>query len=249
MKKARIDRHSRHILLKEIGGHGQNLIANTHVAIIGAGGLGSPVLLYLAAAGIGKITIIDNDIIELSNLQRQVIFKTNDIGEPKAETAKNTLNALDDEIEIIAINERINAENAFEILKDADIIIDGCDNFETRFIVNRAAFDLNKILISGAIGRFDGQVAAFDYREGKGPCYNCLVPQIPPNSETCSEMGVIGALAGVVGTLMAIETLKIITSAGDSLLGQIMLFDGLKTSMRKVKLAIDKDCKTCQKHS
>lgn len=246
-KSANIERHKRHILLKEIGGHGQNLIANSHIAIIGAGGLGCPCLLYLAAAGIGKITIIDDDIVDISNLQRQIIFKTNDIGTPKVDCAKREIKALDDNIEIITHQCRINKENAENLLKDADIIIDGCDNFETRFIVNEASFKLKKILISGALGQFEGQIMAFDYRGGNGPCYNCFVPDMPQTQENCNIMGVVGAICGIIGSIMALEALKIIANAGNSLIGRIIIFDGLNAKSRNIAQSENENCKICSK--
>ena len=246
-KSANITRHKRHILLKEIGGHGQNLIANSHVVMIGAGGLGAPCLLYLAAAGIGKITIIDDDVVDISNLQRQVIYKTSDIGALKTECAKRELLALDNDIEITIHSCRINAENAQELLKDGDIIIDGCDNFETRFIVNEASFKLGKILISGALGRFDGQIMAFDFRDKTGPCYQCFVPQMPQNQENCDILGVVGAICGIVGSIMALEAIKIIAKAGNSLIGRILLYDGLNAITRNIAQCENVNCEICSK--
>lgn len=251
MKKANIERHARHIMLKEIGGIGQNKIANACVAIIGVGGLGAPCALYLAAAGIGKLILIDDDTIELSNLQRQIIYQTKDIGLSKAEAAKKALLALDSEIEIAIHNCRLSTENAADILSKADIIIDGSDNFETRFLVNKTAFALNKILVSGALGRFDGQVCAFDFRDkiskNDMPCYQCLVPQTPPDAETCVQLGVVGAICGIIGSIMALETIKIIANAGDSLFGRILLYDGLNATSRTIRLNKDENCKICAK--
>lgn len=246
-KKANIKRHARHILLKEIGGHGQNLIVNSHICVVGAGGLGAPVLLYLAAAGIGKITIIDDDVVDISNLQRQVLYKTFDIGKPKAECAKAVLNALDGDIEIIAHCTRLNVENANDLLADCEIIIDGTDNFDTRYLINKIAFESRKILVSGALGRFDGQIMAFDFRSGLGPCYQCFVPQKPEMVENCDVLGVVGAICGVVGSIMALETIKIITKAGDSLLGRILIYDGLNATSRSLKLPKEDKCPICSK--
>lgn len=245
MKKPNLERHARHIMLKEIGGHGQKLIANSCVAIVGLGGLGSPCALYLAAAGIGKLILIDNDVVDISNLQRQIIYQTQDVGIAKTEIAKQRLLELDPDIEIITHQVRINAENAAIILAGADIIIDGTDNFETRFLVNSAAFKLKKILISGALGRFDGQVCAFDFRRGNGPCYQCLVPSMPPSAETCAQMGVVGAVAGVIGTMVALEAIKIITNAGNSLFGRILIYDGLNATSRTIRLNQDEHCQIC----
>lgn len=245
-KHANIERHARHIMLKEIGGHGQKLLANSSVAIIGAGGLGSPCALYLTAAGVGKITLIDDDVVDLSNLQRQILFKTTDIGRPKVIAAKEALNTIDSDIEIITINERINHENANRLLCDADIIIDGSDNFKTRFLVNKTAYALKKILISGALGRFDGQVMAFDFADNNSPCYQCFVPQIPPIEEDCNILGVVGAICGIIGSIMALETIKIITQNRDtSLFGKILLYDGLKAQSRTLNIPKDRNCNIC----
>ena len=246
-KSADIIRHKRHILLKEIGGHGQKLIANSHVAIIGMGGLGCPCALYLAACGIGKITIIDDDVVDISNLQRQILYKSDDIGKSKVECAKRALNALDPNIEIIAHNERLNNENAKSLLSDAQIIIDGSDNFKTRFLVNEISFALGKILVSGALGRFDGQIMAFDFRNQNGPCYQCLVPEAPIVEENCDFLGVIGAICGIIGSIMALETIKIITDAGDNIIGRLLIYDGLKGQMRNIAQTQDRDCETCSK--
>lgn len=247
MKKANIKRHARHIMLKEIGGHGQNLIANSCVAIIGIGGLGAPCALYLAAAGVGSLILIDDDIIELSNLQRQIIYQTKDVGIAKTKAAANALLALDEDIKITAHQTRLSPENAAQILADADIIIDGTDNFETRFLINKTAHSLKKVLVSGALGRFDGQVCAFDFRTANSPCYQCLVPQIPPDAETCAQMGVVGAICGIIGSIMALEVIKIIANAGNSLFGRIMIYDGLNATSRTIKLNKDANCKTCGK--
>lgn len=244
-KKPNLARHARHIMLKEIGGHGQKLIANSCVAIVGMGGLGAPCALYLAAAGFGKLILIDDDVVDISNLQRQIIYQTQDVGIAKTVAAKKALLALDDEVEITTHQARLTKDNATSILAEADIIIDGTDNFETRFLVNSTAFKLNKILISGALGRFDGQVCAFDFRRGNGPCYQCLVPQMPPNAETCAQMGVVGALAGVIGTMMALEAIKIISGAGNSLFGRILIYDGLNATSRTIGLPHDPNCQIC----
>lgn len=244
MKSPRIDRHARHIMLKEIGGHGQKLLANAKVVIIGVGGLGSPCALYLAAAGLGQLTLIDDDVVDLSNLQRQIIYRTQDIDKPKTEIAKKSLLELDPELEIIAIQSKIDETNARDLLKNADLVIDGCDNFTTRHLVNKICHELKIPLLSGALGRFDGQIAAFDYK-ADSPCYQCFVPEAPTEAETCAQMGVIGAVAGVIGTMMALEAIKIITHAGDSLFGKIMIYNGLNANSRILKLSKDKKCAIC----
>jgi molybdopterin-synthase adenylyltransferase len=244
-KNVNIERHKRHILLREIGGHGQKLLANSCVAIVGMGGLGAPCALYLAAAGVGKLILIDDDIVDISNLQRQIIYKTNDINKPKVECAKFALNALDENIEIIIHNIRLNKENAAQILENADIIIDGTDNFKTRFLINEIAFSLGKILVSGALGRFDGQIMAFDFTNKSGPCYQCLVPEMPIQEENCDFLGVVGAICGIVGTIMALETIKIIVKAGNSLIGRILIYDGLGAKSRTISQSQDTKCKIC----
>lgn len=240
-----IKRYARHLVLKEIGGPGQQALLAARVAIVGAGGLGGPVGLYLAAAGVGHITIIDDDKVEVSNLQRQVQFVTTDIGMEKAVVMADTLNDLNPDITATGIITRYTAENAQDLLKDHDLIIDGVDDFATRFAINDAALALKIPLVSGALGRFQGQVSAH-YSNGTGPCYRCLVPDIPPDTETCSEVGVVGALAGIIGSVMALEVVKLITGAGEPLCGKLWLYDGLKSEARTVTLPRDPDCPACK---
>lgn len=239
-----INRYARHLVLKEIGGPGQQALLSAKVVIIGAGGLGGPVGLYLAAAGLGEITIIDDDVIEASNLQRQVQFEEADIGMPKAKIMANALADLNPDIRIKHENTRLVTNNAKQLLSNHDIILDGTDSFETRFLVNEISLALDIPLISGAIGRFDGQIALFNTSQDM-PCYQCLVPSIPPNATTCSEVGVVGALAGVIGSMMALETIKHITGAGETLAGRLWVFDGLRAESRTVKLAKDPACPVC----
>ena len=239
-----INRYARHLVLKEIGGPGQQALLNARVVIIGAGGLGGPVGLYLAAAGVGHITIIDDDIVEASNLQRQVQFISSDIGMPKATLMADTLDDLNPDVTTKGEILRLTAENALTLLSEADIIIDGVDDFKTRFVINEACLKLKKPLVSGALGRFNGQVSVFE-NNGDGPCYRCLVPSIPPESETCATVGVVGALAGVVGSVMALETIKLITGAGQSLAGRLWLYDGLSAESRTVTLPKDAACAAC----
>ncbi|MBC6403191.1 MAG: molybdopterin-synthase adenylyltransferase MoeB [Hyphomonadaceae bacterium] len=239
-----ITRYARHLVLREIGGPGQRALLDSHVVIVGAGGLGGPAGLYLAAAGIGHITVIDDDVVEASNLQRQVQFIHTDIGMGKAEVMADTLGNLNPGIKVIAGDLRLKTDNARELLKNHDVILDGTDSFETRFDTNGAALALGIPLVSGALGRFDGQVGVYP-SDGHGPCYRCLVPHIPPRGETCSEVGIVGALAGIVGSLMALETIKLITGAGESLSGKLWLFDGLCAGARTVTLQKDPDCPAC----
>ncbi|NNE59041.1 MAG: HesA/MoeB/ThiF family protein [Hellea sp.] len=239
-----LKRYARHLVLKEIGGSGQRALLEAKIAIVGAGGLGGPAGLYLAAAGVGHIKIIDDDAVELSNLQRQIQYANRDIGREKSGAMASTLRAINPDIQITARQIRLTEENAEDLLSGHDVILDGTDNFKTRFLINKAALQLGIPLISGALGRFDGQVGIF----GAGPdqpCYQCLVPQIPPNAETCSEVGIVGALAGIVGSMMALESVKLITGAGMSLSGKLWIFDGLSSESRTVLLPKDPDCPAC----
>ncbi|MDV6332369.1 HesA/MoeB/ThiF family protein [Asticcacaulis sp. 201] len=236
-----IDRYARHLVLKEIGGQGQMKLKAARVALVGMGGIGSPAALYLAAAGVGVLGLIDDDHVSASNLQRQVLFQTRDVGAAKAEVAATHLAGLNPHCDCHIHRLRLTPDNAVDILRDYDIVLDGCDNFETRLLVNRVCHDLKKPLVSAALGRFSGQLATFDGR----PCYQCLVPDIPPDAETCERVGVVGALAGIIGTMAALETIKLITGAGDALRGQLLIFDGLGMTSRTVKLAADPACPVC----
>jgi molybdopterin-synthase adenylyltransferase len=248
----RLDRHARHILLKEIGGPGQQRLVKARVAIVGAGGLGAPAALYLGAAGVGRIMLIDPDVVELSNLQRQILFKSDDVGVDKARAGQATIKALDPQIEVEPIVQRLTAQNAEQLIAGADIVLDGTDSFETRFAVNRACHNLGIALVSGAVGRWDGQVSVFTSGRTKTvpindrtPCYQCLVPEIPPDTETCAQMGIVGALTGIIGSIMALEAIKLITGAGTPLIGRILLFDGLAATSRTLNLSRDADCPIC----
>lgn len=239
-----IERYARHLVLKEIGGPGQQALLGAKIAIIGAGGLGGPAGLYLAAAGIGHITLIDDDVVDASNLQRQVQFVHTDIGMPKAIVMGDTLRDLNPDVTVSTRNIRLDSQNAEELLGGHDIIIDGVDSFEARYAINDAALALKIPLISGALGRFDGQVAAFK-SDGAGPCYRCFVPEIPPDALTCEAVGVVGALAGIIGSMMALEAIKIITGAGEPLFGRLYLYDGLRATGRTVSLKRDPACPAC----
>jgi molybdopterin/thiamine biosynthesis adenylyltransferase len=239
-----IQRYARHLVLKEIGGPGQQALLSAKVAIVGAGGLGGPVGLYLAAAGVGHITIIDDDVVESSNLQRQVQFVHTDIGMGKAVVMADTLEDLNPDVKAFAVPQRLTRANANALLAEHDIIIDGVDSFETRFDINEAALALKTPLVSGALGRFNAQVSAFK-SDGAGPCYRCLVPDIPPDAQTCEAVGVVGALAGIVGSVMALDVIKIITGAGEPLFGQLWLYEGLKCESRTISLPRDPACPAC----
>jgi len=241
-----IERHARHILLKEIGGPGQQKLSKATAAIIGAGGLGAPAALYLAAAGVGRIRIADPDTVTLDNLQRQILFRTRDVGRSKVERAAEALTDLDPALQIEACAERADARTLPGLLEGADVVLDGCDDFATRFAVNDAAIAARAALVSGAVGRWDGQVGVFAPHLGEdAPCYRCFTPDIPPDAERCAEVGVVGALTGVIGSVMALEAIKLITGAGEVLTGRLMIYDGLSGAARTVRLARDPHCPAC----
>jgi len=243
-----IERYSRHIILPEVGAEGQSKLLESKVFMIGAGGLGSPVAYYLAAAGVGTIGIADADVVDSSNLQRQIIHNQDRIGMPKVESARETMQALNPDVKVNTYNYFITADNVREIIRDYDLIIDGCDNFPTRFLVNDACYMEKKPLISGAMFRFEGQVATFKPHQQKdAPCYRCLYPEPPPAGlvPSCSEAGILGALAGAVGTIQAIEAIKELLGIGDSLAGKLMVFDALRMEWKKLKLHKDPACPLC----
>jgi molybdopterin-synthase adenylyltransferase len=247
------ERYARHILLKEIGGPGQQALKAATVAIVGMGGLGAPAGLYLAAAGVGRLRLIDADVVSLSNLQRQILYRAEDVRAPKVERASHALVALNPHVEIDARNVRLVGANANALLDGADIVLDGTDDFATRFIVNAACHALGITLVSGAVGRWDGQVATFKSGLTKHlpvdqrlPCYRCLVPEIPPSAEPCSATGIVGALTGVIGSLMALEAIKEIAGAGESLAGRLLVFDGLGATSRTIRLPRDPACPVCK---
>ena len=240
-----LERYARHILLKEIGGAGQKKLLGAKVLVIGAGGLGCAALSYLAAAGIGTIGVIDDDTITLSNLQRQILYTAQDIGEKKVLVAQKKLQAQNPDCTIIPYAEKLTAHNAADLISQYDIVADGCDNFPTRFLVNDACYFAKTPLVSAAVGRFDGQLATFKAymtatNGDKLPCYRSLVPSPPPDDgESCAEVGIIGALVGVMGSLQAVEIIKEITGAGDSLAGRLLIYNGLTATARTVRLAWD----------
>lgn len=236
-----VERYARHLVLSEVGGPGQQRLAASTVAIIGAGGVGSPAALYLAAAGVGTLRMIDPDTVSLSNLQRQVLFDTADIGRPKVEIAERRLAALNPGIRIEALPEALTAETAARLIAGATVVLDGTDDFAVRHAVNAACVAARIPLVSGALGRWSGQVGVFTGR----PCYRCLVPDLPPDAETCARVGVVGALAGVIGSMAALETIKLITGAGEPLTGRLLLYDGLSATTRTVAVTADPECKVC----
>lgn len=243
-----IQRYSRHILLPEVGGTGQEKLAQARVLVVGAGGLGAPLLLYLAGAGIGTIGVIDDDSVELSNLQRQVIHDTGSIGRPKVESAAGRALAINPGIRLIPITERLTAANALATIRDFDIVADGTDNFATRFLLNDACFLAGRPLVSAALLRFDGQLSTFKAHLGEpNPCYRCLYPEPPPRGliPSCSEAGVLGALAGTIGCLQATEVLKEILGIGTGLSGRLLMVNALDVMFRTVRLPRDPDCPLC----
>ena len=243
-----IERYSRHIILPEVGAEGQSKLLESKVFMIGAGGLGSPVAYYLAAAGVGTIGMADADVVDMSNLQRQIIHNQDRVGMPKVESARETIQALNPDVTVKTYNYRIEADNVRDIVREYDLIIDGCDNFPTRFLVNDACYFEKKPLVSGAMFRFEGQVATFKPHQQKdAPCYRCLYPEPPPAGlvPSCSEAGILGALAGAVGTIQAVEAVKELLGIGDSLAGKLMVFDALRMEWKKLKLRKDPGCPLC----
>jgi len=245
-------RYARHILLDEIGGAGQARLQKAKVLVVGAGGLGSPLILYLAAAGVGTLGIVDDDVVDLSNLQRQIIHTSARVGEAKVISAQRTIASLNPETSVVAHGQRLTADNVMALVDGYDVIADGSDNFPTRFLVNDACFFAGRPLVSAAVLRFSGQVATFKAFEraadgSHGPCYRCLIPAPPPPGDvpSCAEAGVLGAFCGVVGSMQATEVIKEILDIGESLSGSLVLLDGLLGRFRKVKLGSDPDCRLC----
>lgn len=245
-----IYRYSRNILLPEIGGVGQERLLRSKVFCIGAGGLGSPIALYLAAAGVGTIGIADSDQVDITNLQRQVLHYTDDIGRPKTVSAREKLQKLNPDVNVILFEESVKKNNIREIIKGYDIILDGSDNFPTRYLVNDACYFEKKTLVSGAILRFEGQVSVFKPQSG-GPCYRCLYPEIPPAGmiPTCQEEGILGAVAGMIGTIQALETLKEILQIGRTLSGRLLIFNTLSMNILELKVKKDPNCPLCGNNS
>ena len=240
-----IERYSRHIILPEVGGSGQQKMLEARVLLLGAGGLGSPAAYYLAAAGIGNLGIVDFDQVDLSNLQRQIIHSTERIGMLKTESAKKTIQALNPDVNVTLYNEKMDSSNIMRLIEDYDYVVDGADNFPTRYLVNDACVMKNKTLIHGSIYRFEGQVTVF--KPGDGPCYRCLYPEPPPPGmvPNCQEGGVLGVLAGVIGNLQVVEVLKLILGIGKPLVGKLLIYDALNTEFRNLRLRKDANCPVC----
>ncbi len=240
-----ITRYARHFTLPEVGEAGQAKLLDAKVLCVGAGGLGSPVALYLAAAGVGTIGIADHDTVDMSNLQRQILHTNDRVGMPKVESAQLTLNALNPDVNVVQFKERLSSENVMRIIDDFDIVVNGCDNFPTRYLINDACVMAKKMLVDGSIFQFEGQVTVVDPTEG--PCYRCLFPEPPPPgmAPSCAEAGVLGVLPGLVGCVQALEVIKIILGAGKPLVGRMMHFDTLSSEIRVLKLRKDPNCLVC----
>ncbi len=245
LTEEQLQRYSRHIILPEVGGKGQKKISEAKVLIIGAGGLGCPVGYYLAAAGVGTLALVDNDNVELSNLQRQIAHSVKTLGVNKADSAKMTFEALNPDINVIPVKERLTNTNILDLMKGYDIVVDGTDNFPTRYLINDACVMLKKPLVSGAILRFEGQITTII--PGDGPCYRCLFESPPPPGlvPSCQEAGVLGVLPGVIGALQATEVLKLILGKGKPLKGELLIYDALGTNFRKVRVPKNPDCAIC----
>ena len=239
-----IERYSRQIILKKIGTIGQKKLLASKVLIVGAGGLGSPVGIYLAALGVGNIGIVDKDKVEISNLARQIIFSTNDVNKSKSLVAISKLKKINPDIKLHSFNKKLTKKNINQIAKNFDLIVDGSDNFRTRFLINDYCLKNRKILVSGAISKFDGQVYTFNFSKKKSPCLRCFIPKMPsnPDVDNCEYEGVLGSLAGIIGTIQANEIVKEILEIGDTLCGYILIIDALKLTFRKVKLNKRSDC-------
>ncbi|MBI4683716.1 MAG: molybdopterin-synthase adenylyltransferase MoeB [Nitrospirae bacterium] len=240
-----LQKYSRQIILPEVGGKGQKKLLNAKVFIVGAGGLGCPVGYYLTGAGIGRITIIDNDTVELSNLQRQIAHSVKSLGKLKVDSVSETFKNLNPDVNIVGIPQKITKDNIMDLIKNHDIVVDGSDNFPTRYLVNDACVMLKKPLVSGAILKFEGHVTTII--PGQGHCYRCLFEEMPPPGlvPSCQEAGVIGAIPGVIGSLQAIEVIKLILGKGDVLKNTLLIYDALKTTFRKVKIPKNPDCPVC----
>jgi adenylyltransferase/sulfurtransferase len=238
-------RYGRHLIIPEVGLEGQRRLKSASVLIIGAGGLGSPLAFYLTAAGVGRIGIVDFDVVDLSNLQRQILHTTKDVGRSKLESAREKLESLNPNVKIETYEMRLTSENALDLIKEYDIVVDGTDNFPTRYLVNDACVFLKKPNVYGSIFRFEGQVSVF-YAD-KGPCYRCLYKEPPPPGlvPSCAEGGVLGVLPGIIGTIQALETIKLILGIGEPLIGKLLLFDALKMKFRELKLRKDPECPVC----
>src|ERR687888_2791316 len=243
-----VSRYARHLILPEVSGAGQRKLLNSSVLLLGAGGLGSPAAYYLAAAGVGHIGILDFDVVDKSNLQRQILHRVSDVGRPKVDSAADALRDINPDVEVVKHRVHINSENALEIFKPYDVIVDGTDNFPTRYLANDACVLLGKPNAYGSIFRFEGQASVFGTKEG--PCYRCLYPEPPPPGlvPSCAEGGVLGVLPGIIGVIQATEVIKLILGVGEPLVGRFLIFDALRMRFRELKLRKDPDCPVCGTH-
>jgi len=246
LNDAQLLRYSRHILLPELGIDAQHKLLSAHALVVGAGGLGSPVSLYLAASGVGRITLCDHDKVDLTNLQRQIVHQTDSIGMQKVDSAQRTLARINPEVKVVALAERVQGSRLEQLVQESDLVVDATDNFATRHAINRACVRFRKPLVSGAGVRFDGQVTVFDLRQAESPCYNCLFPEHGDAEEMrCAVMGVFAPLVGIVGSIQAAEALKLIVGVGEPLQGRLLLLDALSMQTRTVKLSRDPACGVC----
>ena len=242
-----VHRYARHIILPEVGGDGQRKLLDSRVLVVGAGGLGSPVALYLAAAGVGTIGLADHDDVDLTNLQRQVLHTTSDVGRRKTASGAETIAALNPDVDVIPIDAKLDSSNALSTVESFDVVVDGSDNFPTRYLLNDACYLTKRPLVSGAIFRFEGQVSTFDARRDDAPCYRCLFPTPPASGSVpnCEQAGVFGVLAGTIGTLQATEVLKLVCGVGEPLVGKLLLYDALETRFTQVRVVRDESCPLC----
>lgn len=241
-----IERYARHLVLPEVGEDGQARLLAARVLVVGAGGLGSPLLLYLAAAGVGRISVVDDDVVDVSNLQRQVIHTTERVGRTKAASAEAAIRALNPDVSVVRHETRITADNALDLIRDHDLVADGSDNFATRFLLNDACILARRPLVSAAVTRFDGQLSTYKPHEG-GPCYRCIFGDIPPApvERACSEVGILGSVAGVMGTLQATEVIREIVDFGQGLAGSLLIYDALSAEFRRIRVRPDPGCPAC----
>lgn len=241
-------RYSRHILLEELGIEGQQRLLQSHVLIVGAGGLGSPAALYLGSAGVGRITVVDHDRVDATNLQRQIIHRLDSIGEPKAESARQAIAALNPDVEVTPVTQKADDATLDALVRTADVVLDCTDNFATRHAINRACVAHQKPLVSGAAIRFDGQVSVFDTRKGDSPCYACVFPESATfEEERCATMGVFAPLVGVIGAMQAAEALKLLCNVGEPLTGRLLMLDGRSMAFNDIRLSRDVACAVCSK--
>lgn len=245
MNDEQLLRYSRQILLPQFGTEGQQKLLDAHVLIIGLGGLGSPVAMYLAAAGVGELTLVDHDTVDLSNLQRQILHRNENIGQPKVDSAQHNLIQLNNEISIHTVNKKLDDVELQQLVSQVDLVVDATDNFPTRFAINRACVKHRKPLVSGAAIRLEGQVGIFDMRREDSPCYRCLYDEQGGVPETCSENGVMAPMVGIIGSIQALETIKLLTDTGETLAGKLLINDGLYQEWRSMKLRKDPACPVC----